>query len=159
KYGVIGLGADSRVPYWVLAVLPDVFADKLPGPGGYESLGLIVEQGRDAPIGFAHRRFGYDSVEANCSLCHTTAYRKTADGPRGVGPGGPAHTVDLQGFQRFLYDAAADPRFNPDTLMAAIERKHQFSWTEGLVYRYLIIPATKVALLQQRAQYAWQNTR
>jgi hypothetical protein len=159
KYGVIGLGADSRVPYWILAVLPDVFADKLPGPGGWESLGLIVEPGHDAPVGFAHRTFGYDSVEANCSLCHTSIYRKTLDSPRVVVPGGPAHTMDLQGFQRFLFTCAADPRFNADTLMAAIAQKHQFSLTERLVYRYLIIPAAKVALLEQRAEYAWQNTR
>ena len=25
------------VPYWILAVLPDVFADKLPGPGGMDA--------------------------------------------------------------------------------------------------------------------------
>lgn len=35
KYAAIGLGPSSRVPYWVFKVLPDVFADMLPGPGGY----------------------------------------------------------------------------------------------------------------------------
>ena len=74
-------------------------------------------------------------------------------------PGGPAHTLDLQSFQRFLFSTAADPNFNADTLMPAIEKKHQMSWTERLVYRYLVIPATKVALLEQRAEYAWQSTR
>ncbi len=159
KYGVIGLGPASRVPYWIFQALPDIFEDKLPGPGGYASLGLILEKGSDVPVGFARRRFGYESVEANCSLCHTTLYRKTADGPPVVVPGGPAHTLDLEGFQHFLYDAAGDSRFNADTIMAAIEKKHQFSWTEGLVYRYLIIPATKVGLLQQKAEYAWQDIR
>ncbi len=103
--------------------------------------------------------FGYECVEANCSLCHTALYRKTADSEEMVAPGGPAHTMDLQGFQRFLYATAADERFNPETLMAAIGKLHQFSWTEGLIYRYLIIPATKVALLQQKAAYAWQDSR
>ena len=58
-----------------------------------------------------------------------------------------------QGFQRFLYAAAADPRFNADTIMAAIEKEHQFSWIDGLVYRYAVIPATKVALLEQKAPH------
>jgi mono/diheme cytochrome c family protein len=159
KYGAIGLGPSSRVPYWIFSVLPDVFPDKLPGPGGYTALGLITEPGSDGPVGMARRRFGFESVEANCALCHTSAYRTAPDSPQVVVPGGPAHTLDLQGFQRFLYETAADPRFNSDTLMTAIETKHQFSWVEGAVYRYLVIPATKVALLQQKAEYAWQEKR
>ena len=159
KYAAIGLGPSSRLPYWIFKVLPDVFADKLPGPGGYASLGLIMEDGFDRPVGFAKRVFGYECVEANCSLCHTATYRTAPGAKPVVVPGGPAHTLDLQGFQRFLYAAAADPRFNTDTLMEAIGKVHQFSWTEGLVYRYMIIPATKVALLEQKAQYAWQDSR
>ena len=159
KYGAIGLGAPSRVPYWILAVLPEMFPEKLPGPGGYASVGMIMEPGHDSPVGLAHRRFGYESVEANCGLCHTSVYRKTPDSPPVVVPGGPAHTVDLQGFQRFLFAAAADPRFNSNEVMTAIGKKHQFSFFEGLIYRYLIVPATKVALLEQKAEYAWQDTR
>ncbi len=41
KYGAIGLGSDSRVPYWIWKVLPGMFPEKLPGPGGWASLGLI----------------------------------------------------------------------------------------------------------------------
>jgi len=159
KYAAIGLGPSSRLPYWIFKVLPDVFADKLPGPGGYAALGLILEDGADRPVGFAKRVFGYECLEANCSLCHTASYRTAPGAKPVVVPGGPAHTMDLQGFQRFLYNAAADPRFNSATLMEAIGKLHQFSWTEGLIYRYLIIPATKVALLEQQAQYAWQDSR
>jgi mono/diheme cytochrome c family protein len=159
KYASIGLGSSSRVPYWIFKVLPTVFADKLPGPGGYASLGLIVEDGADTPVGFAKRVFGYESVEANCALCHTSLYRTAPGAKPVVVPGGPAHTMDLQGFQRFLFSAAADPRFNADTLMEAIGKVHRFSWIEGLFYRNLIIPATKVGLLEQKAQYAWQDTR
>ncbi len=43
--------------------------------------------------------------------------------------------------------------------MAAIEKQHKFSWAEGLLYRNLIIPATKVGLLQQKAQFSWQESR
>jgi hypothetical protein len=159
KYAAIGLGPGSRLPYYIFEVLPDVFPDKLPGAGGYASLGLIFEKGHTTPVGFSRRVFGYPVVEANCSLCHTAVYRKTAESPEVVVPGGPAHTLDLQGFQRFLYNTAADPRFNPDTMMAAMEKIHKFSLTEGLIYRYLIVPATKVALLEQKAEYAWQDSR
>src|SRR5262249_774150 len=96
---------------------------------------------------------------ANCSLCHTASYRTAAGAKPVVVPGGPAHALDLQAFQRFLYGAASDPRFNSATLMQAIGKVHRFSPIEGLFYRYLIIPATKVALLEQKTAYAWQDSR
>ena len=42
KYGSIGVEAASGIPYWVWAVLPRVFADKI-GPDGYRSFGFIFE--------------------------------------------------------------------------------------------------------------------
>ncbi len=159
KYGAIGLGSDSRIPYWIWKVLPDMFPEKLPPGGGWTSLGLIMEPGHDLPIGFARRKIGYDSVEANCSLCHTTEFRRTPASNQEVVLGGPAHTLDLQAFQRFLYSSAADPRFTPDNVMAAIHRVHQMSLTESLLYRYVIIPATKEGLLEQQIGYTWQDTR
>jgi cytochrome c5 len=159
KYGTIGLGSGSRVPYWIFMVLPDVFRDKLPPGGGYESIGLIIEPGADRPVGFARRTFGFDVLEANCSLCHTAVYRTAPDAKPVVVPGAPAHTLDLQGFQRFLYAVASDPRFTADILMPAIQKVHQFSTIEAFVYRYLVIPATRVALLEQKASYAWQDSR
>lgn len=159
KYGAIGLGSDSRVPYWIWKVLPDMFADKLPGPGGWASLGLIYEPGHDLPIGFSKRHIGYDSVEANCALCHTGIFQTAPNAPAQVILGGPAHTLDLQSFQRFLYGCAADPRFTPDNVMQAIARIHKLSWTESLIYRYLLIPGVKEGLVEQRAAYAWQDSR
>jgi hypothetical protein len=43
--------------------------------------------------------------------------------------------------------------------MAAIAKVHRFSWTESLVYRYLIIPTVKQALAKQKVDYAWQLSR
>jgi len=34
KYGSIGGEYDAGIPYWIFYVMPRVFADKLPGPGG-----------------------------------------------------------------------------------------------------------------------------
>jgi hypothetical protein len=159
KHGAIGLGADNRVPYWIWKVLPTMFPEKLPGSGGWASLGLIYEEGQDLPVGFAKRHIGYDAVEANCALCHTGEFRRTADSKPELILGGPAHTLDLQTFQAFLYDCAADSRFTPDNVMAAIAKQHRFSWTEGLVYRFLIIPGVKTGLAQQKVAYAWQQSR
>jgi hypothetical protein len=157
KRGAIGLGAENRVPYWVWKVLPVMFPDKL--PGGWASLGLIYEEGQDLPIGFSKRHIGYDSVEANCSLCHTGVFRRTAESKPEVIVGGPAHTLDLQSFQNLLYDCAADPRFTPENVMAEIGKMHHFSLPEGLVYRYLILPGVKKSLVKQKGEYAWQQSR
>src|SRR5581483_8348328 len=159
KYGAIGLGSDSRIPYWLWKVLPDMFPEKLPGPGGWASLGLIMEDRHDLPIGFAHRKIGYDSVEANCALCHTAQIRRTVVSKPEIVLGAPAHTLDLQGFQRFLYACAADPRFTPDNVIAAINRVHKLSLMESMLYRFLIVPATKEGLLEQKLAYAWQDSR
>ena len=51
RYGSIGGERDAGIPYWIFYVLPRIFPEKLPGPGGYASLGVSWEQGRGA--GFA----------------------------------------------------------------------------------------------------------
>jgi len=159
KYGAIGLGSNSRIPYWIWKVLPDMFPEKLPGPGGWSSLGLIMEDGHDLPVGFAHRKIGYDSVEANCALCHTALIRRTATSKPELVLGAPAHTLDLQSFQRFLYSCASDPRFTAGNVIAAIDRVHKLSLLDSVLYRFLIIPATKEGLLEQKIAYAWQDSR
>ncbi len=159
KYGVIGLSSNSRIPYWIWEVLPQMFPEKLPGPGGWSSLGLMIEPGHDLPIGFARRKIGYDAVEANCSLCHVAQVRRTADSKPEFILGAPANTLDLQGFQRFLYACAADPRFTADNVMAAINRIHPMSAIESALYRFLIIPETKAGLLEQKIAYSWQDSR
>ena len=52
KYGSIGAENDAGIPYWIFFVLPRMFPEKLPGPGGYASLGVAWEQGQELPIGF-----------------------------------------------------------------------------------------------------------
>ena len=39
-YGSIGTETLTGVPYWIWLVLPRLFPEYLPGPGGYASLGL-----------------------------------------------------------------------------------------------------------------------
>ena len=159
KHGAIGLSTESRLPYYIWQVLPTMFPEKLPGPGGWASFGFIYEAGQDIPIGFSLRKIGYPALEANCSLCHTSTYRTSpADTPKVI-LGAPAHTLDLEAFQHFLFACASDPRFTPANVLNAIHQVHQTSWFEGFVYRYAIIPITKHGLLKQKIAYAWQDSR
>ncbi|HEV2382787.1 MAG TPA: hypothetical protein VG206_23730 [Terriglobia bacterium] len=159
KHGAIGLSSNSRLPYYIWQVLPTMFPDKLPGPGGWASFGFIFEPGQEIPIGFSLRQIGYPALEANCSLCHTGTYRTSpADAPHVI-LGAPAHTLDLESFQRFLFACASDPRFTSANVLQAINKLHQTSFLEGLVYRFLIIPVAKHGLLQQKMDYAWEDSR
>ncbi|MCA8949530.1 MAG: hypothetical protein KDE27_08500, partial [Planctomycetes bacterium] len=45
KYGSFGGEADTGIPYWIWLVLPRVFPDLLPGPGGYAAFGFAWEEG------------------------------------------------------------------------------------------------------------------
>ena len=70
KYGSIGSepgGSPLRTiggvlpPYWIFKALPSICSEKL--PGGYASLGFVMEPGKDLPVGISRRRrLGIDQV-------------------------------------------------------------------------------------------------
>lgn len=155
KYGSFGQEFDAGIPYWIFYVLPRVFPDKLPGPGGYASFGVAWEQGHELPIGFTKRRIGFDRVANNCAACHTAAYRASPNENPTYVVTGPNHTLNLEAFFRFLVDCAKDPRFNADTLMAEIDLASKMDWIDRLAYRYLIIPITKQRLSEREGQFKW----
>jgi hypothetical protein len=163
KYGSIGVEEQQGIPYWIWVVLPRVFPEHLPGPGGYASLGIVWEPGRELPVGFSKRHIGYDRVGFNCALCHTATYRKRHDEqrlePTQIVPTGPAARFDAQGYLAFLANCAADPRFNSDSLMAAIEYNVKLPWSERLLYRYVLIPGTRKALIAQSKANQWMDSR
>lgn len=154
-YGSIGTEAQAGIPYWIVLVLPRIFGEYLPGPGGYASLGLPWEEGRELPSGFTKKTIGFDRVGFNCALCHTTQYRLTEnERPRIVVPGG-SHTSDIQGLIEFFGRSAADPRFNADTILTEIDRTYRLSPTDRLLYRYLFIPMAKTQLMELGQDYDW----
>jgi hypothetical protein len=159
KHAPIGLSTESRLPYYIWQVLPAMFPEKLPGPGGWASFGFIFEPGQEIPIGFSLRKIGYPALEANCSLCHTGTCRSSPSDTPKVILGAPAHTLDLEAFQHFLFACASDPRFKSANVLKAINQVHETSWFEGLVYRFMIIPVTKHGLLEQKMAYSWQDSR
>jgi len=154
-YGSLGAEASAGIPYWIFVVLPRMFPEYLPGPGGYAALGIPWEAGRDLPVGFAKKRIGFERVSSNCALCHTTSYRTVDNEVPRLQVAGPGNGSDLQALLRFLTTVAADPRFNADNLLREIGGLTKLDWIDQLLYRFRIIPALKQRLLESRQQLAW----
>lgn len=159
KYGSIGTENAEGIPYWIWLVLPRLFPEYLPGNGGYTSLGLTWEEGKETPVGISKKTIGFPRQGITCAVCHSATYRKTPQDKPIIVPTGPSNKFDSQGFVRFTFNCANDPRFTPDYLLNAIAYNHEFSWLEKQLYRYIIIPQTKKAILQQQQSYAWMDSR
>lgn len=157
KYG--GIGLKQGFPYYLWAVMPEVFSDLLPQPGGWEVFGLI-DEGRGYPVGFAKQTVGYSGLTPNCALCHTGRYRLNAETNKSIiVPGAPAGSFDFGAFNKFVFTAANDARFNPDVLMTAIQKRFELSWSESKIYRYVLLPFLKNTLIQQSEKAAWMLSR
>ncbi len=157
KYGSIGAEATRGIPYYIWLVLPRVFPEYVPGPGGYKAFGLVWEEGHEMPVGFTKRVIGFPRVANNCAICHVGTWRSKEDETPHVVPTAPAHTTDVQGILRFLTKCGQDPRFNASTLLAEINREVKLSTIDSLLYRFVLIPLTRSALQRQDHALAWMN--
>jgi hypothetical protein len=159
-FGSVGTEASEGLPYWIWLVLPRVFPDLLPANGGYASLGFVAKDGHELPVGLSKVTVGFPRVGINCAMCHMASYRRRPDEPSTLVAAGASHQTSPQQYFRFLFSAAADPRFNADTLLAEISRNTRLSLLDRLLYRFAIIPASRRALLQQRdSQGSWMLQR
>jgi cytochrome c2 len=160
KYGSVGIEDNEGFPYWIWQVLPDLCADKLPGPGGYASLGIVWEPNREMPVGFSKKDFWTGTrVAVNCAFCHVASWRRAAGDPPTLVASGPGNLINPQGYVRFLQACASDPRFTVDNVLAAIDRRTKLSATERLTYRLVLVPAVRKALIKQKGEYAWMDSR
>ncbi len=159
KNGSIGTEQASGIPYWIWVVLPRMFPEYLPGPGGYNSLGAFNDPGNDMPAGFSKKTIGFERVGVNCALCHLASVRYSPSELPVLFPAGPSNTVDVLGYQRFLFKSAADPRFNAKNILAQVDSIYKLSFLDRLLYKYALIPATKKALLKQKEKFAWTDVR
>ena len=160
KYGSIGAEEQNGLPYWIWLVLPRMFPEYLPGPGGYASFGLPWEPGREMPIGFSKKTIGFERVAFNCAFCHTAMVRRSAeDTVPTIYPGGPSHTFNALAYQRFLFKSASDERFSAKNIMVSIAEVVQLSIFDKALYRFILIPLTKRALLKQKDDFAWTDKR
>src|SRR2546423_3477667 len=66
KYGSLGAEGDRGIPYYLWLVLPRVFPDLMPRPGGYKSFGVVWGEEHEIPVGFSKKIIGFDPVTNNC---------------------------------------------------------------------------------------------
>lgn len=156
KYG--SLGQTQGFPYYLWAVIPDIFADKFPQPGGWKSFGFI-DEGRGYPVGFSLQTVGFPGLSPNCALCHSGTYRTSDRGKPVLVPGAPAGGLRFDAFNRFIFEIANDARFNAETLMPEIGKRFKLGAFESWVYRTLLIPEVRKSLQQQASGAAWMATR
>lgn len=162
KYGSIGSEPGVSLlrpvggvlpPYWVFTALPSVCRDKL--PGGYASLGLVVEPRKDLPIGVSRRRrLGVDHVGLNCAVCHTGTVRERPDAPRRIVLGMPAHQLDLQRFVEFVLDCTLDNRLTADNVRGQAAEGGGPSAMERLLMRFGLVDRLKLQTLELRNRIA-----
>ncbi len=158
KYGSVGIEDNEGFPYWIWQALPRVCPDKLPGPNGYSSIGVIWEPGRELPVGFSKKDlFGGPRIAINCAFCHTSVYQRWPGDAQQIVPGGPGNRIDPQAYVRFLQNCATDERFNASNVIAKIGEMTSLGWTDRLALRTFTIPAVRKALTQQRGEYAWMD--
>lgn len=157
KYGSIGAEFSRGMPYWIWEVLPRVFPDLMPGPGGYKSFGFVWEEGHEMPVGFTKQTIGFPRVANNCAICHVGTWRGKEDEVPHLVVAAPANTVNVQAMLRFLTKVGNDSRFNSRVLLAEIQRDTKLSFLDRQIYRFILIPQTRKQLQRQEQQFAWMN--
>ena len=157
KYGSIGAEATRGIPYYIWLVLPRIFPEYVPGPGGYKAFGVVWEPGHEMPVGFTKRTIGFPRVANNCAICHTGTWRSREDENPHIVIAAPSHATNVQALLRFLTRCGTDPRFTSATILAEIDREVKLSALDRLLYRFVLIPLTRRALRQQDTQLQWMN--
>jgi hypothetical protein len=158
KYGSIGSEPGVSLlspvggvlpPYRVLTALPSVCSDQL--PGGYESLGFIMEPGHDLPVGVSRRRrLGIDHVGLNCAVCHTGTLRDSPTAAPRVVPGMPAHQLDLQRFVEFVLDCTLDNRLTAEAVRGRYPEGDGPGLIERMLMRLGFVDRLKIETLRLR---------
>jgi hypothetical protein len=162
KYGSTGGERDAGLPYWLWKVLPEMFPEHLPGKG-LQSLGFIFDPTRphdqDLPVGVSKRNVqGIDRVFLNCAVCHVGTVRDTPESRPKIYTGMPAHNVDLQGFERFLFNCATDEKFNGDRIALEIRRiGGTDDWINRLLLRYVAVDLGRQRLLTLRQRFKFMD--
>lgn len=150
-YGSVGAEHTDGIPYWVWVAMPRMFPEYMPGPGGYAALGMSWEEGKEMPVGFAKQTIGYVRVTGNCALCHAVSQRTGTDEVPAIIPAVAGHATDIQPLLAFYRRCAQDPRFNADDILSEVETATKLSFTDRLLYRYILIPRTREALFDPAA--------
>ena len=143
-FGSIGAEERTGVPYWIWLVLPRIFPEHLPAPGGYAALGIPWKEGQEMPVGFSKVTDGDSRVGINCAMCHTTAELRPSAPPKVTASRAVSRGQrPAQRYRAFLFACAADPRFTSSRILAEIAKQHELSLLERWRYRFFVIPQTR----------------
>jgi mono/diheme cytochrome c family protein len=126
-------------------------------PGGFESVGLLTEPGKDLPIGVSHRRrFGVDQVGFNCALCHTGTVRDAPGAAPRIVLGMPANQLDLQSLVTFVLECSLDSRLTRENVLARVEEMGDGgpSLFERLLLRFVLLDRLRSQVLEFQARIA-----
>src|SRR5437867_1404889 len=141
-----------------------IFHDLVHGPGGYKAFAVVWIESHELPVCISKKVVAFLRITNNCAVCHAATYRLSEDEVPHVVAEGSGHTNNVQSMLRFLFKAAHDPRFNSDILMNDVRLVNANNYGNGglsfidrQIYRYLLIPFTKKALLQQEKQFTWME--
>ena len=156
-FGSLGTEGEEGIPYWIWLVLPRIFPEHLPRPGGYAALGVLGKDGSEMPAGFSKVTVGYPRVGTNCALCHTARWRERAGGAPRIVPAGPAHQTGVQEYRRFLVASASDERFTASAILGEIAKNYRLSLLDRALYRFVIIPSTRRRLLSLGRDRQWTH--
>ncbi len=164
KYGSTGGERDAGIPYWLWKVMPAMFPEFIPGPHhDLRSFGFVFDPTRpvdkDLPVGVSKRKVqGIDRVFFNCAVCHVGTVRDTPESARRIIAGMPSNTVDLQGFERFLFACATSEKFTPDRIAAEMKRiGANDDLINRLILRYIGIDLGRTRLLFLRDRFKFMD--
>jgi mono/diheme cytochrome c family protein len=163
KYGSTGGERGSGIPYSIWKVLPEIFPQYL--PGNYNSnqpfagFGFIYEPGRDLPVGVSKRNVqGLDRVFFNCAICHVGTVRDNPESQPRIILGMPANVVDLQAFERFLFNCAVDENFTAQRFLPEITRSvPQEDWLNRQALRFIGISLMRDRMIMLRDRFKFQD--
>jgi hypothetical protein len=158
-FGSTGTEVERGIPYWIWLVLPRIFPEYLPRPGGYATLGIVGKDGHEMPVGLSKVTVGYPRVGINCAFCHTARWREKPGDPPTIVTAAAAHQTGEQEYFRFLVTCASDPRFNAGTILGEIAKNYRLSRLDRLLYRFAIIPSTRRRLLREKRNSEWMEQR
>jgi hypothetical protein len=150
-YGSVGAEQTAGIPYWIWLVLPRICKDEMPDQGGYAALGRPWDEGVEMPAGFAKKTVGYVRVAGNCALCHAASSEPKPDEVPKVILAAPGHATDPKALLAFFQQCAASPHYNAGEILSEIGMATKLSLLDQLLYRLVLIPRTRKALLEGNA--------
>lgn len=167
RYGSTGGDRNFGIPSAIWHALPVLFADMLPEgreADDWSAFGFIYdtdEHGnrRDRPIGTSLRNhMGIDRIFLNCAACHVGSVRASADAEPMFVSGMPSNTVDLQGFQDFLINAALDEKFTSKNILSQIDEMDlELDFINRLILKFYAVGALRERALVFRRRFRFTD--